>query len=99
MRGEKRVENRTWSTNYRGMLYIHAGKSREWLDEDDLKVYPGMAFGAIVGIARLIDCVLLSGVFEHDRKFAWLLDDGHASGPWCWILDEVAAIGPWPWRG
>lgn len=30
--GEKRVENRTWPTNHRGMLYIHAGKNRSWLD-------------------------------------------------------------------
>ena len=26
----KDVENRTWKTNYRGRLYIHAGKSFDW---------------------------------------------------------------------
>lgn len=33
-RGKKRVENRTWSTSYRGHLYIHAGKSRKWLSSE-----------------------------------------------------------------
>lgn len=28
---EKRVENRSWRTDYRGPLLIHAGKSRDWL--------------------------------------------------------------------
>ena len=28
--GEKRVENRTWPTNYRGTIGIHAGKSKAW---------------------------------------------------------------------
>lgn len=28
--GLKDVENRNWKTNYRGTLYIHAGKSFDW---------------------------------------------------------------------
>ena len=28
--GFKDVENRSWKTNYRGRLYIHAGKSFDW---------------------------------------------------------------------
>ena len=28
--GLKDVENRNWKTNYRGILYIHAGKSFDW---------------------------------------------------------------------
>jgi hypothetical protein len=112
----KRVENRTWPTHYRGMFYVHAGKSREWLDEEN-DAHPSrinygipisrMAFGAIVGTARLVDCVRLSETADGagfvspkvQAKYPWLLDHAHANGPWCWILDEVTAIGPWPWRG
>lgn len=54
--GEKIVEFRTWPTAYRGPLAIHAGKSRSWLEEGDEKQYPAMSFGAIVGIAELIEC-------------------------------------------
>jgi len=98
-RGEKRVENRSWPTNYRGLLYIHAGKSRSWLQEGDEEDYPGMPFGAIVAVARLVDCVNYEYPDSWIRRHAWLVGDEHAGGPWCWILDSVTPIGPWPWRG
>jgi hypothetical protein len=45
--GEKRVENRRWSTSYRGPLLIHAGKSRKWLGGWDGERMPDpMPFGA-----------------------------------------------------
>jgi hypothetical protein len=61
MRGLKPVENRTWGTNYRGPLLIHAGKSRGWMNNafatygDQLgERKPGeIKFGCIVGIATL----------------------------------------------
>ena len=28
--GAKKIETRSWGTNYRGPLAIHAGKNREW---------------------------------------------------------------------
>ena len=68
--GIKRVENRTWPTRYRGPLLIHAGKSKAWLDEvDDLTTgkceridYDETTgrifdFGALVGVADLVDCI------------------------------------------
>ena len=115
VRGEKRVENRTWPTNHRGHIYIHAGKSRDWIDHgqddngheiDDRYSIPidRMAFGAIVAIARLVDCVNIERLDRAHPKhvrdtYPWLADHEHAEGPWCWILDEVTPIGPWPWRG
>jgi hypothetical protein len=69
LRGAKRVENREWPTNYRGRLYIHAGKSRSWLGpiEDGKEIDYGiplasMAFGAVVAIATLADCVHIDKV-------------------------------------
>lgn len=103
--GQKRCENRAWPTKYRGPLLIHAGKSRDAVDEyntdhvgldDDDK----LAFGAIIGIVDLVDCVELANVGpEHDD---------YATGPWCWILAnprpvEVTAckgaLGLWEYRG
>ena len=107
---EKRVENRTWSTPYRGLIYIHAGKNREWLNLDPTGKFDAsyeipldrMAFGAVVGVGKLIDCVHIDRVRQADviAKYPWLPDHAHTNGPWCWIFDEnVSAIGPWPWRG
>jgi hypothetical protein len=108
-RGEKLVENRTWPTKYRGLLLIHAGKSREWIDDeeeyrdDDPSTInygipvASMAFGAVISVVRLVDCVPWQ--VESWRKYPWLLKHPHANGPWCWILEAAVPIGPWPWRG
>ena len=92
-RGLKPIENRTWPTSYRGPLAIHAGKSREWMDEGDLEAYPSMAFGAVVATCRLVDCVRLANLP------AALTGHQHANGPWCWILHDVQRIEPVPQRG
>ena len=95
--GEKRVENRDWPTRYRGSMYIHAGKSRAWLQDGDEEQYPNMPFGAVVAIVKLVDCVQLET--KAADAYPWLYDHLHADGPWCWILDQVTPIGPWPYRG
>lgn len=107
LRGEKRVENRTWavSTAQRPLpLIIHAGKSRAWFDDDaqlirEFGVMP--PFGAIVGTATVIDCVRSADVIMGDYKdqYPWLLDHEHMHGPWCWILADVERVSPIPYRG
>ena len=56
--GIKDVETRTWRTNYRGRLGIHAGSGidREGMNEHGrlLTDYP---HGAILGTVELVDCV------------------------------------------
>lgn len=92
--GKKVVENRTWATNYRGLLAIHAGKSRAWLLDDDALTYPEMVYGAVVAIARLRGCVRLEDLPLDLR--------GHdyAEGPWCWILQDVRRLTvAISWRG
>lgn len=96
--GLKKCENRTWHTSYRGLLYIHAGKSRAYLTEEPPATMP---FGAVIAIANLVDCLphdrIVRGHF--DAKYPWLQEHEHAHGPWCWILESVSPIGPWPWPG
>jgi len=89
--GEKRVENRTWETLYRGPLAIHAGKSRTWLLRGDVERYPDMAFGAIVAVARLIHCIPLPRIRlgRLPPDLHWVREHQHAEGPWCWVLADV----------
>lgn len=108
----KRVENRTWETRYRGLLYVHAGKSRTWMTlepgddgrpwDAEYEIYEAdMNFGAIIGIVELLDCLPIEAIQARrvDSKYPWLRQHQHASGPWCWVLGEPSHIGPWPWRG
>lgn len=107
-RGDKRVENRTWPTNYRGLLYIHAGKSLEWIDEVGgcdaqygIRV-ADMSFGAVMAIATLADCINFEDLYRtnnYSEKYPWLRKHEHTNGPWCWILTDVKRVKPIPWRG
>jgi len=68
--GIKDVENRTWKTNYRGRIYIHASTPRKFkvdLTDDQTRLAlpvlqtameGTMAFGAIIGEVDIVDCVL-----------------------------------------
>ena len=68
--GLKDVENRNWPTRFRGRFWVHAGKA---VDRDAMDAlasgrhpvtgdpfYPDplpMAFGGIIGVAEITDCV------------------------------------------
>ena len=82
----KQVENRTWSTPYRGELLIHAGKSREYLEAEDLADYPDMKFGFIVGLVTLVACLHIEHVWP--ERYNHLRDHEHAHGPYCWVLEH-----------
>lgn len=98
--GEKIVENRSWFTEHRGLLAIHAGKSRERLELGDEETYSDMAFGAIVAVCELCACVTLESL----KTPAWPMLDihaasPHAEGPWCWCLKDIVALPLHePWR-
>jgi activating signal cointegrator 1 len=107
MRGQKRVENRTWPTSYRGPLLIHAGKSKSWLSLDDVTLrdtaydipFHEMEFGAIIGVATLDLCVHIS-LTNAVKGYEWLRAHEHTNGPFCWVLSNVKRFDkPIPFRG
>lgn len=98
----KRVENRTWPTNYRGPLLIHAGKNRKWLELNDAKdrdeeydlPLADMTFGAIVGIADLRDCVELRKDRYNGRRLPF---PENVQRRWPWLALHEHTEGPWCW--
>lgn len=104
--GVKPVENRTWATDYRGPLLIHAGKSRDWLvDGDEEEAFAAgdpLVFGALVGRCTLADCLHVEEVLSgrHDGRFPGLSRSADCSGPWCWVLTNAERLpASVPWRG
>jgi hypothetical protein len=96
MFGDKLIENRTWFTDYRGPLLIHAGKSREWLGSQRPGELPSLPdverldFGCIIGRVTLYD-VCRVGQVAGQR---------YAEGPYCWrFRDRRPLPSPIPWRG
>ena len=100
VRGDKPIENRSWPTNYRGNIAIHAGKSRAWMDDGDDERYsdPPLAFGAIVGVAEIVAC-LNRDAKEWPERWRHLQEHEHANGPWCWVFENIRRVRPIPYRG
>lgn len=89
--GHKKYEFRSWKTNYRGKILIHAGMNIEKDNLDRFKDYNlSCVKGAIIGEAELVDCILVSEEFNntlnlldpivygrsnHTRNYAWKLEN------------------------
>jgi hypothetical protein len=74
VRGEKRVENRTWPIQFRGRLLIHAGASGE-----------GEPKRAILGSVQVVDCVRLDPKSSEWADYEpWILPNH-----WHWLLADA----------
>ena len=105
--GIKRIETRSWKTNYRGELFIHAsGKSlaKEFLTNDfvvDWIKDMNMNYGNIIGKCNLVDCVYM------DEKFLEFIKQNpteynlgeYKLGRYAWILENIEPINPIPAKG
>lgn len=73
----KNVENRTWFTDYRGRIWIHASKRRDPAAVRDHRlqfVLDGLPAGVIIGSVDLIDVVERSRSRWAERDaFHWVL--------------------------
>lgn len=99
VRGQKRIENRTWApppSLHEMFFAIHAGKQWDGVaakSVSDAGLHAPFAlrreqvtFGAIVGVARLV------GVVKKSAS-PWFI------GPLGWVLDDVQAIDPVQCKG
>jgi len=102
--GIKTLENRTWRTDYRGPLLIHAGlrideamirhilrqcrSVGEPITRDEMSEM--RIGGAVVGVVDLVDCT--QSPTGEDAQW-------HNPGAWAWILRNPRQISPIPARG
>lgn len=92
--GIKKYEFRTWKTNYRGKLLIHAGAG---IDKDEMKKYVDLGIdfpkSKIIAIVDLVDCCLLDDelnkkiILENNIAYGNKIRTGYA-----WKLDNVKMI-------
>lgn len=113
--GAKQIETRSWGTEYRGRIAIHAAKSFPlWardtcrlalfdrtLQEHDVFSWHQLPVAAVVATATLVDCKVID-------MFTQLPDeDSHERafgtferGRFMWLLDDIVALPqPVPARG
>lgn len=100
MAGIKKVENRDWPTSYRGVLVIHAGKSRAYLDSYDGRQQEAMEEGGFHfdWTGKLDTTALPFGMIlgtativdcipfaQYEERFP---NDPWAFGEFCWIFEN-----------
>lgn len=88
--GYKKYEFRSWKTNYRGKILIHAGKTMEENQKIKFEQY-GLEYskGEIIGEAYITDCIKVTDTFDkklkqenssvygnssHNQTYAWKLE-------------------------
>lgn len=54
---DKDIENRSWSTSYRGPLLIHAARKIDWSYVDKSISHDDLNTGVIYGVVELVDCI------------------------------------------
>ena len=96
--GVKKIETRSWSTNYRGELYIHASMTHmnkansgllDLLDDKNL------GYGNILCKCKLVDCVYMDEEFvEHIRGSNNIeyMCGGYSVGRYAWILEDIEVL-------
>lgn len=94
--GHKDIENRTWRTQYRGEVLIHAGRAIDWHGCVEATRIIGAQIpapevlevltGGIVGVATIVDCVTAS-------KSPWF------QGPFGFVLENARPLRFTPLRG
>ena len=87
----KKYEFRSWKTNYRGKILIHAGLSIETKQLNKIKDY-NLEYikGAIIGEAQIVDCILVDDQFDKElRKINPIVYGNDHIGNYAWKLENI----------
>lgn len=105
LHGIKKVETRTWKTNYRGELYIHSGiskMSKDILNNKKLmNLYDGISpsYGKIICKCNLVDVVKMTPEYIKSVSEDELVCGRFEVGNYAWILDDIEIINPIECKG
>ena len=98
---KKFIETRSWKTDYRGELYIHASSTKipkNWKNNQELMSLVdniSLSFGLIICKCKLIDCVYMTKEYvetiKKNNKQEYICGK-YEVGRYAWILDEVTPL-------
>jgi len=89
--GYKQYEFRSWKTNYRGKILIHAGLS---VEKDVINKFDNYNLdyenGAIIGEAEIVECILVDEWFDNElRKVNNEVYGNDHIGQYAWKLENI----------
>lgn len=86
----KTYEFRSWKTNYRGKILIHAGLTMEKDILNKLDYNIEYIKGAIIGEAEITDCILIDEKFDKDlRNINNTVYGNNHIGNYAWKLENI----------
>lgn len=99
--GIKHIETRSWKTNYRGEIYIHASLAKVPKNDERINCLMKMLndkelnMGKIICKCKLVDCVYMTEEYIKDMKenneIEYLC--GHYEvGRYSWVLEDVEVL-------
>ena len=113
--GKKRCETRSWKTNYRGEILIHAGKQNLTLCMKHETIFEArymkqagvfdieLATGAIIGKADLVNCVRIDEAIHRLVREQHIEEDAFGNfspGRYAWVMENPVLFDtPIPARG
>ncbi len=103
----KTIETRSWPTNYRGELYIHADTYK--IPKKDVRANElaswlsgALNYGYIFAKCNLVDCIRIDKDFAEQIKkidMRNFLCGDYATGRYAWILADIEYISVIPAKG
>lgn len=97
----KYIETRSWKTNYRGEIYIHASK-RKLTKNDYIKYSKQLSllkntdfkYGYIIAKCKLVDCKymdnkLIEKIQKNQNEY---ICGGYSIGRYAWILENIEML-------
>ena len=106
--GVKTIETRSWNTNYRGKLYIHASATRipaKTKENTALMALAGDAehnYGKIICACELVDCIEMTQAYiaEIQKNRNEYISGIYEVGRYAWILKDIVPLdNPIPAKG
>lgn len=98
---KKLVETRSWKTNYRGKLYIHASMTKpsktDLEDKELLSLVENkeMNFGYIICKCDLVDCIYMTEEYINNIKnnnHQEYICGEYSVGRYAWILENIQVL-------
>ncbi len=98
---KKSIETRSWKTNYRGELYIHASSTKipkEWKEKKELMALiddKTLNFGNIICKCNLVDCIYMTKDYIENMKknnYQEFICGVYEEGRYAWILENVISL-------
>ena len=98
--GKKKIETRSWKTNYRGKLYIHSSSTKipnQCRNNIDLMLLVDMDklnYGNIICSCELVDCIEMTDEFiqEIKKNKTEYISGEYEEGRYAWILEDIRIL-------